>query len=278
MTASLDLLNNLFATVVSYDRYAGAAQANDLEWQSLQSSAYLYYLDSGQQAPFPSPQRPSMPCSRKIRDEELVDVSVTADDYRAYQDRLRTQGFTADEIEAGHLVGFNDAALEEIRQRRLARDPASIAGSVLQGWAGLAVALRNAGGALSDPPAFGISAGRSASTAVSQGPAHALVTLFDAQTTIAVGNPSTETETIYLRVRPLDLPDGWMVGVTPRMVTLAPGQQITATVNAIPPRSALQGSKARFAVEGYTESQLLGGVVVDIPVPEYRYPPLTLRR
>ena len=277
MTASLDLLNNLFATVVSYDRYAGAAQANDLEWQSLQSSAYLYYLDRAAGALSVAATAIDA-LLQEIRDEGLVDVSVTADDYRAYQDRLRTQGFTADEIEAGHLVGFNDAALEEIRQRRLARDPASIAGSVLQGWAGLAVALRNAGGALSDPPAFGISAGRSASTAVSQGPAHALVTLFDAQTTIAVGNPSTETETIYLRVRPLDLPDGWMVGVTPRMVTLAPGQQITATVNAIPPRSALQGSKARFAVEGYTESQLLGGVVVDIPVPEYRYPPLTLRR
>jgi hypothetical protein len=105
-----------------------------------------------------------------------------------------------------------------------------------------------------------------------------LVTLFDAQTTIAVGNPRTETETIDLRVRRLDLPAGWMVDITPRTVTLAPGQQITATVNAIPPRSALQGSKARFAVEGYTGSQLLGGVVVDIPVPEYRFPPPTLRR
>jgi hypothetical protein len=70
------------------------------------------------------------------------------------------------------------------------------AGSVLQGWAGLAAALRNAGLALFAPPAFGISAGRSGSTAVSRGLAHELVTIFDAQTTIAVGNPRTETETI----------------------------------------------------------------------------------
>ena len=96
------------------------------------------------------------------------------------------------------------------------------------------------------------------------------MTQFEAETTFALGNPLAEAATIDLRVRPLDLPAGWMVDVWPSSVLLAPGEQITATAYAIPPSTAVQGTVVRFAVEGYAGAQLIGGIVMDVPVPEYR--------
>ena len=52
-------------------------------------------------------------------------------------------------------------------------------------------------------------------------------------------------------------------------VTLAPGQQTTVTVTVIAGSPVPQGSIPRVAVEGYAGSQLLGGVVIDIMVPNY---------
>ena len=157
--ASLELLNNLFATVAAYDRYAGAAAANDLEWQSLQASAHLHYLGQAAAAMFVTADAIDA-LLQEIHAEGLTDVAVSSTDFRAYQDRLRTQGYTADEVEAGHLVGFNDVALASIRARRLAIDPATMNGSVLQSWSDLATALRQLGLAIYAPPAYGVSVGR----------------------------------------------------------------------------------------------------------------------
>ena len=271
MSASLDMLNNAFAAVAAYDRYAGATEANDLEWESLQANAHLYYLDQLANALVTTANAIDALVT-EVHSEGLVDVSTSAQDFLAYQNRLLTQGFTAEEIAAGQLVGFDDAALEAIRQRRLALDAATEAGSVLQGWSNLAQAFRELGAAIYEPPAFGVSAsytGGGAARPRLVTPAHDLVTLFESETEFTVGNPLTVTATIDLLIRPLDLPAGWLATVSPHTVTLAPGEQITATASLTPGGSAIQGTTARVAVEGYVGKQLLGGVVVEVAVPEY---------
>ena len=57
--------------------------------------------------------------------------------------------------------------------------------------------------------------------------------------------------------------------VSPAQVTLAPNQLTTVTVSILTGSPVPQGSVPRVAVEGYANSQLLGGVVFDIVVPQY---------
>jgi hypothetical protein len=59
------------------------------------------------------------------------------------------------------------------------------------------------------------------------------------------------------------------VDVSPAQVTLAPGAVTTVTVNILTGSPAPQGSVPRAAVEGKANGQLLGGVVVDVVVPNY---------
>ncbi|MGB4975382.1 MAG: hypothetical protein WBR35_01460 [Anaerolineae bacterium] len=271
MAASLNGTNYLFAAAVSFDRYAGAGEANDLRWASLQANAYLYYLDLAAHALIESGDAFDA-LIQEIQAEEITSVYVTANDYLAYQQRLASQGFTLEEIEAAHLVGFNDEAIEAIRQRRLATNPNSVAGDVLQGWAELATALRNTGASILAPPAFGYEvSGGGGEKASDEEPNHSLVRLFETKSTFQVGNPLTQTATVDLRLRPLDLPSDWMVTISPDSVTLAPGEQITATVSVIPGTAVVQGAVPRVAAEGYVGNELIGGVVVDIVAPSYRF-------
>jgi hypothetical protein len=96
-----------------------------------------------------------------------------------------------------------------------------------------------------------------------------LAQIQDTSTTFQVGNPLTQTTAIDLRARRIDLPADWAVNVSPAQVTLAPGQQTTVTVSILTGSPAPQGSVPRVAVEGYAGSQLLGGVAVDVVVPNY---------
>lgn len=72
-----------------------------------------------------------------------------------------------------------------------------------------------------------------------------------------------------MRARRIDLPADWAVDVSPAQVTLAHGEVTTVTVNILTGSPAPQGSVPRVAVEGYANGQLLGGVVVDVIVPNY---------
>jgi len=53
-------------------------------------------------------------------------------------------------------------------------------------------------------------------------------------------------------------------------ISLTPGQQTTVTVSVIAGSPVPQGSTPRVAVEGYAGSELLGGVVISVLVPDYR--------
>jgi hypothetical protein len=55
--------------------------------------------------------------------------------------------------------------------------------------------------------------------------------------------------------------------VTPSSATPAPGQPITVTVTINQGSAISQGAQPRLAVEGYTNEQLLSGIVIDVWVP-----------
>ena len=94
--------------------------------------------------------------------------------------------------------------------------------------------------------------------------------LFNTVTTIELANPLATAASINLTVRRIDLPADWTVDVSPAQTTLNPGQQTTVmvTINAGSPVE--EGSRPMVAVKGNIGSQLIGGVTLDILVPDYR--------
>jgi hypothetical protein len=268
------MIAKLNAATISLDRYGGAAAANDLAWSSQQAAALLYYKKEGAKAMLLAADRLEALVA-VIRSENPQDVMMTEEIYQAYQERLAAQGFTGQEIAAAKQLGFSDAEIEAFRQERIALDPAEVAGSVTQRMADAAIALRELGNAILFPPlpVFSVTGGSGglAQAAGADAPVQTdnLARVFKLEESIQVGNPLAETAMIELRVRRIDLPSDWIVAVQPITATLAPGEQISATVTVVPGAAAVQGAIARLAVEGYAGDQLLGGVAMDVIVPEY---------
>ena len=95
-----------------------------------------------------------------------------------------------------------------------------------------------------------------------------LARVFGTYFTVQIGNPAPQPALIELRLRRLSLPPDWTASVTPITVTLQPGQAITATILIRPGAAAPQGFRAKLAVEGFVENTLLGGVLLEIAVPQ----------
>ncbi len=159
-SASADLTAKLIAAALSHDRYGGAAQANDLEWSSRQASAYLFYLDASARAMITVADKMDA-LVQTLKNEGITDMIVSADDYRAYQQRLSSQGFTQQELDAARLAGLTDEGIAEALQRRINADPKAMAGDMLVILPQIANGFREAGHAILAPPAFGISMGGS---------------------------------------------------------------------------------------------------------------------
>jgi hypothetical protein len=256
------------AAATALDRYGGATEANDLQWASLQSAALLEYNQMMGAA--------VITAAMKIDDvinvaasEGVTSVIISASDVISMQVHLAS-GFSPEEIADAHTVGLTDADIEAIRQSILNANPENLAGDLIPRMKDLRDQFYLLGNVLLHPqvfaPGFSVSGGAGLQP---QANGNTLARVFDTVTTIQIGNPLTQTATIDLRLRRIDLPGDWMITVSPLQVTLSPGQQITATVSIIAGTPVAQGSIMRGAVEGYAGSQLLGGVVFDVLVPRY---------
>jgi hypothetical protein len=269
MQAALDLYATVRTAAIANDRYGGANQAKDIQWASLQLGALLYYeRQSALQMPVLADRIDEYVAV--VLQENPGDVIMTAALYQAYQERLRTQGFNSDEIAAAHLLGMTDAEIEDMRQRRLALDPAEVAGSVTQRMTNYAQTLRDLSYAILNPAGSVFSIGGSAGMAAQAvTPNDQLARLFATDATIQVGNPYSETKRVDLVIRRIDLPPDWLVTVSPSSASLAAGEIMTVTVHIDPGAPTPQGTLPSFAVEGYVGSDLIGGVVLDAIVPLY---------
>ncbi len=260
------------AATTSLDRYGGAAEAKDLQWSTIQANALLYYKQLMGTALITAALRLDE-FHQVLIDEGKPDVIITAQDIISYQQRLQTEGFTAEEIAAAHQLGLTDDEIEESRQARLAADPEAMAGSSQADLVTMAAAFRELSDTLLNPPNFlplGSTGGAGLRPASVSATPNQLVRVFENVSTIQVGNPLSATAAIDLRVRRVDLPADWAISVSPAQVTLAPGEQTTVTVSIVPGSAAVQGTIVRAAVEGYVGSQLIGGVAVDTVIPRYQ--------
>ena len=255
----------------SLDRYAGASDAEDMLWASQQSNAMLYYNTQFGSALITATQAITG-FYQVLVAENIPDVEITVSDVISYQNRLSTQGFSADELAGYQSIGLSPEEIESIRQRYIAADPEKLAGSPRAKLSDLADRLNYLGQRLLHPevfaPSFHVGGGHGLQIEMA-GSGNTMAQINEIKTTIQLGNPFTQTTTIDLNVRPVDLPADWMASVSPAQVTLLPGEQITVTLSIVPGSPAPQGITPSVAIEGYVNGQLLGGVAVNVVVPRY---------
>ena len=287
MTASLDLTAKLNAAEISLDRASGASEADDINWSSQQTAAYLYYQTQAAQAmQVVADKLDAM--VQEMQSEGIPDRVYTADQIRAYQDALRTGAYPWPGVypaqgtigtEAVQALHLTDSDIQDIIQQRLSVDPNDAAGSVYGLLQYMATTLRDTSAALLTPDSvFAVSSqiGGGAPqglmpTSVATTTVNNLIRAYPQSFPVAVGNPTVETATVELRVRPIDLPANWAAVVSPITMTLGPGEQFTATLTVAPAAPAVQGTMPRVAVEGYISNTLIGGVAVDVVLPNYVY-------
>jgi len=264
------------AAAIALDRSGGASEAGDLQWSSLQAAAVIHYNQLLGTALITAAARIDNVLN-VAASEGVTSVVLSTAQVLSMQQQLAA-GFSTQEISDAHAVGLTDANLADLRQTILAAQPEDLAGDVVLKMQALRDELLGLSDVLLNPLAFapGVSVGGSAGQQLPAdgGPArpaagNSLAQVFNSVTTFQLGNPLTHTALIDVSARRIDLPADWAVEVSPAQVTLAPGQQATVTVSVIPGSPAPQGSLPRVAVEGYAGSQLLGGVVIDIVVPNY---------
>jgi hypothetical protein len=258
------------AASTAFDRYGGASEARDLTWASNQSNEMLYYEQKLGTALVTYADNLDALVG-VLQSEHETDTVITVNDVIAYQTRLQTTGFTTPEIADAKYIGLTDADIEAFRQEIIAANPADIAGNLLDIYTQEAATLRDVGNTILHPNVFnpGFSVGGSAGLAP-QASGNSMAQVYNTTDTIQVSNPMTQTATIDIKARRIDLPADWAVSLSPAQVTLAPGQQITVTVTILAGTPVPQGSLPSVAVEAYDGSQLLGGVVIQVVVPDYR--------
>jgi hypothetical protein len=268
------------AAATALDRYGGASEAKDLTWAAQQANAQLYYQHQMGTALLTYADKLDA-FVQVLNDEHETNITVTVGDVISYQQSLSTTGFTSQEVANAKLVGLSDADIEAYRQEIIVADPNDLAGNILDMYSNEAFVSRNLGNALLHPYAFapGFSVGGSAglfkatgaglmqATAVTTATGNTLAQINNIVTTIPIS--STQAPTVTLTTRRIDLPADWAVEVSPAQVVLTQGEPTTVTVSILTGSPAPQGSVPRVAVEGYANSQLIGGVVVDVIVPNY---------
>jgi len=131
--ACLNLNASMRAAVKSLDRHGGAIEAGDSEWIIRQAEAVVYYKRLSGVYMYDVADALDGLLS-ELRSEGVDDIIVTADSFRDYQNRLRTQGFNDDELAAARIVGLTDEEADSYKNDILSADPDEVAGSVMDVW------------------------------------------------------------------------------------------------------------------------------------------------
>jgi hypothetical protein len=262
--AGMDLTSYLTAAAATYDRYAGAVEANEFAWATQHANAFAFYLRES--ALRMDDVADKMDALVAQLNSEGLKFLLAEQDFLAYQQRLASEGFNAQEVQAARLVGKTDEGIGLSLQRRLALQPADVVGWFDVRMTEAARAFRELSFALTYVPMFG-SVGGSPGLRLEGATEDGLVRIGNPAFDFVVGNPFEVDTTVTLRVRRIDVPADWQITLPVEAVTLAPGEQLTLTVTAAPGQPGVRGTLPRFAVEGFANGALLGGVEFQVYLP-----------
>ncbi len=253
----------------SFDRYAGAAEANNLLWASLQSSALLSHLTrAGELAQVLSLDLDTFTAQLIADGQATLPISVMAlSDWRA---QLESEGLDADILAALEADGWSDADVDQLVAQLLATDPVLNAGDIVTEYQALASELLAMGQALETNDNFNNTTHGPTSTKQvgdDSDDEPTQVRVYDQAWTVTVGNPLTTEATLSLQLSPFDMPPGWLIRVVPDSVSLAPGAETDVTVSVVPTTPVVMGAQPSIALEGYVDDLLIGGVLLTMVAP-----------
>ena len=217
--ALADLVYDGGGAAVSIDRNGGASEANSLQWASIQANAFLYFklrLASSLAAAADKVDA----FTNLLVSEAVPDNPIPLDAVLAYQDQLKTTGFSADDINDYHAAGFSDAQIENRRQQLIAADPTLLGESPRTKLQDLSASFRQVSELFLHPVVFvpTVTAGSAGAALASIGAAasgNTMVQVYQTTETFPVSNPGSATAVIDVRYRRIDLPADWMVTVSP---------------------------------------------------------------
>lgn len=264
------------AFIITTLRYQAAVDAGDRNWYCIQASAADFYrrgfgktlIDTGNNL---------LALLNVIKSEGFPDILITPQYVIDYQTSLTLTGFSEQDKEAAHNCGLTDEMLDKILISQLAIDPNSMSGSLYKWIEDVANSLGYLGsfyyGSLF--PSGQITGNKINKSLYSdEDTTNNLVRIYGSEMDFYVGNPLNYETVITLNLRNIDIPDDWTVSINPKSVTLKPGEQIKATIKVSAGTASVQGTTPRIAVEGFAAGKLIGGVVMDIAIPEKRQFPL----
>ena len=185
------------AATTAMDRYGGASEANNLQWASEQANELLFYQEQFGTALLSYADRLDA-FVLVLQTEGETQITVSVSDITSYQQRLTTQGFSAQEIADAKLIGWTDAQIEAYRQAIIAANPNDVAGNLLEKYTNEASVSRDLGNALLHPPIFNPSYSVSGSAGNLAGGAagNTMAQVYNSVTTIQLANPLAQTALI----------------------------------------------------------------------------------
>lgn len=144
MAAFAEQMSTFAAAQITLDRLGGAMLANDEQWIQTQSVLLIDYKHraGGEMIAIADAIDAYI---QSLQADGILSIEVSADDLRAYQERLRTQGFNPTELQAAQIVGLTQADIDLIIQQRTSFDPEEEAGDAIENLRMASEALRDLG-------------------------------------------------------------------------------------------------------------------------------------
>lgn len=128
------------AANITEDRLGGAMEAGDDQWTTRQAQVLVDYKHRAGLGMMEMAARIDG-VLQALRNAGVAELPITPEAVTAYQQRLRAEGFSAQEREAAQLLGITDVELEAMLAERLAASPNELAGDLMASRAEFADAL-----------------------------------------------------------------------------------------------------------------------------------------
>ncbi|NLO04740.1 MAG: hypothetical protein GX131_02805 [candidate division WS1 bacterium] len=128
------------AANVTEDRLGGAMEAGNDEWTTRQAQVLVDYKRQAGLGMMEMAERID-DVLQALRNAGVDELIITPAAVEAYQQRLRTEGFDAQERQAAQILGITDEELDAMLAERIAGDPNALAGDLMESRAEFADAL-----------------------------------------------------------------------------------------------------------------------------------------
>ena len=201
---------------------------------------------------------------KPVKNGSKPDFAFAPRDFFDELDHLQNEGFDAGELAYFQAFGLTDDQIVDVRRNEIAQleQGGFTSTTIYELLHAYHDFFREAADDLflRHPPRAMAATGQLAAAATADG---AFWTTGPMRTTFTVGNPANTQKTVELMVRPVDVPLNWTYSLDNPAPSLAAGETTTVTLTIDPGDDILEGTMVRLAVEGFIDSDYVGGILFE---------------